>query len=113
MMGSQGQGGLPPIRRNLINIVAIVNLGTAEGMEIVNVLERYRKMNIPVRYAILAIGNDDKTQLFEDDDYMGDGFGEEIPDDSLPDTQTYSNLVAKCAHYILSLIHISEPTRPY
>ena len=102
MMESQGQGGLPPIRRNLINIVAIVNLGTAEGMEIVNVLERYRKMNIPVRYAILAIGNDDKTQLFEDDDYMGDGFGEEIPDDSLPDTQTYSNLVAKCAHYILA-----------
>ena len=92
-----------PIRRNLINIVAIVNLGTAEGMEIVNVLERYRKMNIPVRYAILAIGNDDKTQLFENyDDYMADGLGEEIPDDSLPDTQTYSNLVAKCAHYILA-----------
>ena len=102
MMQSHGQGGLPPIRRNLINIVAIVNLGTAEGMEIINVLEQYRKMNFPVRYAILAIGSDDKTQLFEDDDYMGDGFGEEIPDDSLPDGQTYSNLVAKCAHYILA-----------
>ena len=98
---SHGQG-LPPIRRNLINIVAIVNLGSAEGMEIISVLERYRKMNLPVRYAILAIGSNDETQLFEDDDYMGDGSGGEIPDDSLPDGQTYSNLVAKCAHYILA-----------
>ena len=70
-------------------------------MEIISVLlERYRKMNLPVRYAILAIGSNDETQLFEDDDYMGDGSGGEIPDDSLPDGQTYSNLVAKCAHYI-------------
>ena len=63
------------------------SLGSAEGMEIISVLERYRKMNLPVRYAILAIGNSDETQLFEDD-YMGGGSGGEIPDDSLPDGQT-------------------------
>jgi len=102
IMQSQGQG-LPPIRRNIINIVAIVNIGTAEGMEIISGLERYRKMNMPVRYAIIVVGSNDPDQSFEDDDYMGDGAGQEILDDSIPDGKTFSNLVAKCAHYILAL----------
>ena len=112
------RGALPPVRRNMYNIVAVLDLGQSSSWSIVDMFQQYMSANIPLRIAYIVVddgvggpdsGKKPKHPMAammgmaeeEDDDY-GEGGKDGTLDPDLPEGMQIGTALARASSLLLA-----------
>ena len=74
LISAQQDGSIPRLRRNLFNIVAVIDLSQREGLNLVSTVQRYiNKFDVPLRLGLVLVDREAESESEWKRDANGNG----------------------------------------